>query len=104
MLGAFLYLLLMVRPDFYFHYVQPPFLLTSDFLAGYLNDPGGISQWLALLFMQSFHWQVLGPLIFFGLALTVWTLTLKLMNRISPRSVKCAAGATSIHHDHCAGE
>ena len=79
---AFLYLIVVVRPVFYFHHVQPPFLLTSDFLAGYLKDPGGISQWLALLFMQSFHSPLLGPLVFFGLALATWALTLKLLKRI----------------------
>jgi len=83
LLVGFLYLLLVVRPVFYFHHVQPPFLLSTDFLADYLNDPGGISQWLALLFMQTFHSPVLGPLVFFGLALAIWALTVKLLKRIS---------------------
>ena len=82
LLVGFLYLIFAVRPVFYFHHVQPPFLVTSDFLAGYLEDPGGISQWLALLFMQSFHSPLLGPLVFFGLALAIWSLTLKLLKRI----------------------
>ena len=82
MVLAFLYLIVVVRPVFYFHHVQPPFLLTSDFLAGYLKDPGGISQWLALLFMQSFHSPVLGPLVFFGLTLATWALTLRLLKHI----------------------
>ncbi len=83
MLIAFLYILIVVRPDFYFHHAQPPFLFAHDFLEGYLDYPGGLSQWLGMLFMQSFYSRFLGPVLLFGLALATWRLTLTLMNRVS---------------------
>ncbi|MFO7670313.1 MAG: DUF6057 family protein [Bacteroidales bacterium] len=77
---AFLYITFVVRPVLCFHHVQPPFLLTSDFLISHLKSPGGFSQWVALVLMQSFHSKVLGPLIFFGLALVIWVVTRRLLN------------------------
>lgn len=85
MIIAFVYMILVVRPAFYFHYLQPPFLLTSDFLAGYLDHPGGLSQWMALLLFQSFFSQALGPVVFIGLAVSIWLLTRKLMDRFFPK-------------------
>lgn len=82
MLLAFLYLVIVIRPALWFHHVQPPFLLAPDFLATYLKSPGGLSQWLATLIMQSFYSPLLGPLVFFASALAVWGLSLKLINRI----------------------
>lgn len=85
MLFALLYIIIVVRPALCFHFLQPPFLLTFDFLAGYLEDSGGLSEWLGNLVRQSFHNRFLGPVVFFALALSMWGLSVKLLNRIQPQ-------------------
>lgn len=83
MAGALLYISFVIRPVFYFHHTQPPFLLSPDFFAACMKETGGLSQYLALLFLQAFHSPVLGPLVLFSLATAVWVLSLQLMNRIN---------------------
>jgi len=82
--AAFLYILLVLRPELCFHYLQPPFLLTSDFLATYLEYPGGLSEWFANLIMQSFFARIPAVLVFFILAFVIWGLSVKLLNFILP--------------------
>ena len=82
MMAAFLYITILIRPDFLFHHVQPPFILSGDFLAPYLRYPGGISEWLANLCMQSFYSRYLGPVVFFGIAFTIMWLVFKLMDSV----------------------
>jgi len=84
MIIAFLYIIIVVRPDLCFHRLQPPFLLSSDFLANYLKSPGGFSQWLASLFLQTFHSRIFGSLVLFTLAFGVWVITVKLLKRVYP--------------------
>lgn len=81
---AFLYIALMVQPVLYFHHLQPPFILTSDFLEHYANYPGGLSEWVANFIMQSFYYKWLGPVVFYGVVLCLFWLAFKLMNCIHP--------------------
>lgn len=82
MLAAFLYIIFVIRPVFYFHHVQPPFLLTFDFFVGYLKETGGLSRYLSLLFLQAFYSPILGPIVLFSLAAVIWALSLQLLNRL----------------------
>ena len=56
--------------------------MTIDFLSDYLRTPGALSQWIALLCLQSFHSPLLAPIVLFGLALATAMLSLNLMNRV----------------------
>lgn len=84
MLAALLYIIVVVRPELSFHFLQPPFLLTSDFLEGYLDSPGGLSEWFANLLRQSFHSRVPAVLSFFLLAFLIWRISFKMLNLIYP--------------------
>jgi tetratricopeptide (TPR) repeat protein len=77
---AFVYLITVVRPDFYFHHVQPPFLLSTDYLGHYFTYPGGFSRLIANLLMQSFYSRFLGPVVLFAIALATMWLSYNLMN------------------------
>ncbi|MBN2697493.1 MAG: hypothetical protein JXR52_01600 [Bacteroidales bacterium] len=79
---AFLYIFFITRPEFYFHHVQPPFILSIDYLVPYLKVPGGLSEMIANLFMQSFCYRVPGTIVLFGLAGFIGWLALELMNLI----------------------
>lgn len=79
---AFLYLTIVVKPVFYFHHVQPPFLLSKDYLGHYFEYAGGLSELIADLCMQSFYYKFLGPIVFFAVAFSIMWLTFKLMNII----------------------
>ncbi|HDS06586.1 MAG TPA: hypothetical protein ENO05_03070 [Bacteroides sp.] len=82
LLLAFLYLAIVVRPAFYSHHSQPSFLLAMDYLAGYFEHPGGFSELLANLVMQSFYSWFLGPVVFMAVALAVAWLAFELMNTV----------------------
>lgn len=82
MLLVFSYLVIVVRPDFYFHHLQPSFLIAPDYLAHYLTYPGGFSELMASLFMQSFYIRLPGSIVFMCIALAIWWLTFELMNTI----------------------
>ncbi len=84
LLLAFLYLATVVSPAFYSHHSQPSFLLATDYLAGYFEHPGGFSELLANLVMQSFYSWFLGPVVFMAVALAVAWLALELMNTVHP--------------------
>ena len=82
---AFLYIIFIVNPVFCFHHVQPPFILSPDFFEPYIKYPGGLSELLANLFMQSFYYKFLGPVVLFGVAFSLMWLVFKLMNCIYKR-------------------
>jgi hypothetical protein len=79
---AFLYIIFAVQPALYFHHVQPPFLLSTDFLSHYFEYPGGFSELAANFFMQSFFIKYLGPVVFFSIALAIMWLIYAIMNSI----------------------
>lgn len=82
LLLAFGYILKMVEPVLHFHHLQPPFLLSRHFFAGYLGRPGGITELAANFFMQSFYYKHAGSLVFLVLAALVWLLVSALLNHI----------------------
>jgi hypothetical protein len=82
LITAFLYIIFAIQPALYFHHVQPPFLFSSDFLGHYFEYPGGFSELIANLFMQSFYVKYLGPLVFFSIALAIMWLIYTIMNVI----------------------
>jgi hypothetical protein len=81
--GSLFYIIFAVRPVFYFHHVQPSFLASGDFLTAHLNYPGGLSDWAAALWMQSFHHPVLGPVLFAALAGVLFWLSCLILDTIS---------------------
>lgn len=83
-LFSFLYIILVIQPVFYFHNLQPAFLLSREFIAGFFNYPGGLSELLASLIMQSFYYKFLGPIVIFGIALAIFWLTHSLLHALYP--------------------
>lgn len=81
---AFLYIVLVIKPAFYFHHSQAPFLLDKHFLMDYTDYPGGISEWISNLVMQGFYSRVAGPPVFFVMALCIYLLSRGILNRIRP--------------------
>ena len=79
LVSAFLYILFIVKPVFYFHHVQSPFILSRDFLAHYLEYPGGISEGVANFIMQSFYSNIPGSIVFLGIAFLIMWLVYELM-------------------------
>lgn len=73
---------MVIRPAFYFHHAQPPFLLRLDFIREYLQYPGGVSELIASFLMQSFHNRFLGPVILFLTAFVPLWLTVLLLNTV----------------------
>lgn len=64
-----------IQPELYFHFQQPPFLLTTSFFYSYLSYPGGFSYYLADFLSHLFYFKFLGVLIVFALGLLIYLLT-----------------------------
>ncbi|MFH0757599.1 MAG: DUF6057 family protein [Bacteroidota bacterium] len=84
---AFLYIIIITKPVFYFHHVQAPFVFDTGYLKGFFACPGGVSELLANFFMQSFHYKIVGPVIFMGIVLANMWLIHRLMNTIYSHEV-----------------
>ncbi len=82
LVAAFLYIIIVTKPVFYFHHVQAPFVFDAEYLRGFFAYPGGISELVANFFMQSFHYKIVGPVIFMGIVLANMWLIHRLMNSI----------------------
>jgi hypothetical protein len=68
---ALLYIVLVIQPTLYFHHVQPPFLVSADFLESFFEHPGGPSELAANFLMQSFYSKFLGPVVLFIISLAI---------------------------------
>ena len=69
---SILYLIIVIHPAIWFNKIQPPFLVTSEFLHSYLKYPGGLTDWLGNFIMQSFYYPIFGPIV---LVLVIFSLT-----------------------------
>lgn len=79
-ISAFLYIVFVIQPELIFHHIQPPFILSPVFYKPYLNYPGGPAELIANLIMQSFYFQIIGPLVLLTVAFSIGLLIYELIN------------------------
>ncbi|HNW52150.1 MAG TPA: DUF6057 family protein [Prolixibacteraceae bacterium] len=59
---CYLFLTVVVHPEFHFHIQQPSFISGSFFLHPFLRHPGGISEYIAAFVLQFFSYKGIGAL------------------------------------------
>jgi ABC-type transporter Mla maintaining outer membrane lipid asymmetry permease subunit MlaE len=81
LIASFLYIIIVVNPVFWFHKMQPAFLTTTDFFRNYLNHPGGFSEWVSNLVMQTFQFTIVGSIVLFAFVLVLAFLTFNILKQ-----------------------
>lgn len=71
LISAFLYIVFVIQPELIFHHVQPPFLLSLNFVKPYMNYPGEPAELTANLILQSFYFKLIGSLVFLAIAFSI---------------------------------
>ena len=79
LISAFLYIVIIIQPVLIFHHVQPPFILSPVFFNQYFSYPGGPSELLANLIMQSFYFKITGSFVLLFLSSSTGLLTCELI-------------------------
>ena len=82
LLIAFVYILFVIKPAWYYHHVQAPFLFSTGFYSPYLKYPGGIAELLGTFFMQFFYPLYAGPVVLFVFVSAIAWLSYKLLDNI----------------------
>ena len=92
---AFVYILVVIRPELIFHHTQAPFLTGPLFYKQYLNYPGGLSELTANLVLQTFHFRLFGSLIILLFLFSIAYLTHYLCNSIFKSKINLIWAAIS---------
>ena len=71
----------------WFHKIQPPFLLTSDFFQSYSKVPGGLSEWFGNFVMQAFYYPIKGSILFYLVAIITSAMVFVLLQRFKANSM-----------------
>ena len=79
---AYIFTLKSIQPELLYHLQQPPFLMIYDFFHEYLLYPGGVSDYLASFYMQSFYYGWLGAIVIVANSLLLIVLAYYILKQI----------------------